>query len=213
VELQFGEWIDALRAGLGLVPPALLAIVLLGGPTAFWLLYHFVVEPRVARMRVLEMAPFWVCANCRSVNDARFARCYRCDAEPAEDELEIIEPEPSGPSRLAPVGPGLSFGASGVPTRPGPGSIPILQPQPSSLESVPRWDTGSDDWDEELEEDRVALPDVAAMTEVIEVPRMRRSVRKPGPIPVGPGRPAVARPRRVAAAGQSGDPGDDPSAA
>jgi hypothetical protein len=213
VELPFGEWIDALRAGLGLVPPALLAIVLLGGPTAFWLLYVFVVEPRVARMRVLEMAPFWVCSSCRSVNAARLARCYRCDAEPAEDELEIIEADPSGPSRLAPVGPGLSFGASGTPARPGPGSIPILQPQPTALEPVPRWDTVSEDWDEELEEDRAAIPDVAAMTEVIEAPRMRRSVRKPGPIPVGPGRPAVARRRRVAAAGQSGAPDDDPSAA
>jgi hypothetical protein len=212
VELPFGEWIDALRAGLGLVPPALLAMILLGGPTAFWLLYHFVVEPRVTRMRVLELAPFWVCASCRSVNDSRLLRCYRCDAEPAEDELEIIEPEPSAPSRLAPVGPGLNLGASGVPTRPGPGSIPILKPQPSSLEPVPRWDTGSDAWDEELEEERAALPDVAAMTEVIEVPRMRRSLRKPGPIPVGPGRPAVARPRRVAVVGQSGDPDDSPAA-
>jgi hypothetical protein len=200
VELPFGEWIDALRAGLGVVPPALLAIVLLGGPTAFWLLYHFVVEPRVARMRVLEMAPFWVCASCRSVNDARLARCYRCDAEPVEDELEIIDAEPSGPTRLTPVGPGLNFGAAPSPSRPGPGSFPILQPHTSAFEP-------------EFEEDRAALPDVAAMTEVIEAPRTRRSARRPGPVPVGPGRPPAAQPRRVAVAGQSGDPDDDPSAA
>lgn len=199
VELPFGEWIDALRAGLGVVPPALLAMVLLAGPTALWLLYHFVVEPRVARMRVLEMAPFWVCASCRSVNDARLAHCYRCDAEPVEDELEIIDAEPSGPTRLTPVGPGLNLGDGAPPTRPGPGSFPILQPHTSSLEQV-------------FEEDRAALPDVAAMTEVIEAPRTRRSARTPAPIPVGPGRPA-ARPRRVAVAGQSRDPDDDPSAA
>jgi hypothetical protein len=201
------------RAGLGHVPPALIAMVLLGGPTALWVLYHFVVEPRVHRMRVLELAPFWVCASCRSVNDSRLVRCYRCDAEPVEDELEIIEAEPSGPSRLAPVGPGLNLGASGTDTPPAPGSIPILQPRPTALEPVSRLDAVSQEWDEELEGDRAALPDVAAMTEVIEVPRMRRSARMPGPIPVGPGRPAVARPRRVAVVGQSGDPDDDPSAA
>jgi hypothetical protein len=205
VELPFEEWIDAMRAGLGLVPPALLAIVLLAGPTALWLLYTFVVEPRVHRMRVLELAPFWVCASCRSVNDSRLARCYRCDAVPVEDELEVIDAEASGPSRLTPVGPGLNFGASGTPTQPGPGSFPILQPRTSSLEP-------------EIEEDLAALPDVAAMTEVIEMPHMRRSARNPGAVPVGPGRPAVARPavarpRRVAVAGQAGDTDDDPPAA
>jgi hypothetical protein len=213
VELPFGEWIDTIRAGLGLVPPALLAVVLLGGPTALWLLYHIVVEPRVNRMRVLEMAPFWVCVSCRSVNDSRLARCYRCDAEPVEYELEIIEAEPSGPGPVAPVGPGLNLGASASAARPGPGSIPILQPRPTASDAVPRWNAVSQEWDEEPEEDRAALPDVAAMTEVIEVPSMRRSARKPEPVPVGPGRPAVARPRRVAVVGQSGAPDDDPPAA
>jgi hypothetical protein len=212
VELPFEEWIDTLRAGLGLVPPAILAIVLLGGPTALWLLYHFVVEPRVNRMRVLELAPFWVCASCRSVNDARLARCYRCDAEPAEDDLEVIDAEPSGPGRLAPVGPGLNLGAAGTAARPGPGSIPILQPH-AALEPAPRRDAVSQEWGGELEEDRAALPDVAAMTEVIEVPRIRRSARTPDPVPVGPGRPAVARPRRVAVVGQSGAADDDTPAA
>jgi hypothetical protein len=186
-------------------------MILLGGPTAFWLLYHFVVEPRVARMRVLERAPFWVCASCRSVNDSRLVRCYRCDAQPLDEELEVVEADPSGPSRLAPVGPGLNLGAPGTSMRPGP--IPILQTQQAAMDTVPRRDTTSEDWDEEVGEDRAALPDVAAMTEVIEVPRMRRSARDPGPIPVGPGRPAVARPRRVAVVGQSRDPDDDSPAA
>jgi hypothetical protein len=211
VELPFGEWIDMLRAGLGQVPPTVLAMILLGGPTAFWLLYHFVVEPRVTRMRVLERAPFWVCASCRSVNDARLVRCYHCDAEPVEDDLEVIESDPAGPSRLAPVGPGLNLGAPGTSVR--PGSIPILQPHPAALNTAPRRDTPVEEWDEELEKDRAALPDVAAMTEVIEVPRRRRSPRQPEPIPVGPGSPAVARPRRVAVVGQSRDPDDDPPAA
>jgi hypothetical protein len=159
----------------------------------------------------LELAPFWVCASCRSVNDARLFRCYRCDAEPVEDELEVIEANPSGPGRLVPVGPGLNLGAPGA-SMP-PGSIPILQAPPVARDTVPFWDTASGAWDAEPEEDRVALPDVAAMTEVIEVPHRRRSGRKPEQIPVGPGGPDVARPRRVAVVGQSRDPDDDPPAA
>ena len=211
MELPFGEWINTLRAGLGVVPPTVLAMILLGGPTAFWLLYHFVVEPRVNRMRVLERAPFWVCASCRSVNDARLFRCYRCDAEPVEDDLEVIEADPAGPTRLAPVEPGLNLGAPATSMR--PGSIPILQPQPAASHTVPRMDTPVEEWDEKVDDDHAALPDVAAMTEVIEVPRRRRSARSSEPIPVGPGRPAVARPRRVAVVGQSRNPDDEPPAA
>jgi hypothetical protein len=69
-------------------------------------------------------------------------------------------------------------------------------------------------WDEDIEEvDRAALPDIAAMTEVMEAPGRRRSARPPSSMPAGPSRPAVARPRRVAVVGQSGDPDDDTPAA
>ena len=215
MQLPIGEWFESLRVGIGLVPPALIAIVLLGGPTAGWLLYHFVVQPRGARSRGFDRARFWVCPSCRSVNDFRLRRCYRCDAQPAGDDLEVIDAQPSGPRRMTPVGPGLNFGA---PT-------PMPRPRPvSSLETpAAGWETGmsawvaevedEEEWDEELEEDRAALPDLAAMTEVIEAPGRRRSARPPTSIPVGPGRPAVARPRRVAIVGQTAEPDDDPPAA
>lgn len=211
MELPIGDWIELARDGIGLVPPTILAMILLGGPTAGWLLYHFVIEPRAARMRVFERAPFWVCTNCRSVNDHRLARCYRCDAEPVEDELELIDAHPTGPSTVAPVGPGLNFGAPATSTQ--PGSIPILATPSAAAETGQGWDSAAEEWDEQGDEDRAALPDVAAMTEVIDAPYRGRSARKPGPIPVGPGRPAVARPRRVAVAGPARDTDDDPSAA
>ena len=46
MQVDIEHWFTALRAGIGLVPPILIAIVLLGGPTAAWLLYRFVVQPR-----------------------------------------------------------------------------------------------------------------------------------------------------------------------
>jgi hypothetical protein len=204
VDVPIGEWIDALRAGIRLVPPPLMAIVLLGGPTAVWLLYHFVVQPRtvrIARLRVYERTAFWVCANCRSVNDYRLVRCYRCDAEPVAEDLEVIDAFPSGPRPLPPVGPGLNLGATAPATRPAP--ILSIEAVSAAMEPV----------EESEEKDLAALPDVAAMTEVIEAPRRRRSARQPGPIRVAPSRPAVARPRRVAVAGTIPDPDDDPPAA
>ena len=58
-----------LLAGLASIG-SIMAIVLLGGPTASWLLYRFVVQPRTARMRLRGIDPsaMWVCANCRSIN-------------------------------------------------------------------------------------------------------------------------------------------------
>jgi hypothetical protein len=215
VDLPFGQWIDALRAGIGLVPPPLIAIVLLGGPTAVWLLYHFVVQPRtarIARLRAYERTAYWVCANCRSVNDYRLVRCYRCEAEPVEEDLEVINAYPSGPRPLTPVGPGLNLGATAPATRPAP--ILTIEAASAVMGPVQPWDSGPEALDEEGEgEDRATLPDVAAMTEVIEAPRRRRAARQPGPIRVAPARPAVARPRRVAVAGTTRDADDDPPAA
>jgi hypothetical protein len=168
--VPIGEWFDYLRAGIGLVPPALIAMVLLGGPTGVWLLYRFVVQPHAARMRANEeghdVPTFWVCPDCRSVNNIRRRWCYRCNAEPYADELELIEPEPPAPPPLIPVGPGL----------PRPRPVADLQMQSAdSGTDTPALETESEEWEEETEEDRAALPDVAAMTEVVAAPGRRRS--------------------------------------
>jgi len=214
LQLPLAEWIDSLRAGIGLVPPALIAMVLLGGPTAGWLLYRFVVQPRTARMRAIERDAFWVCPNCRSVNDFRLTRCYRCDSHPAASDVEVIDAQPDSTRRLTPVGPGLDLGGP----RPLPRPRPISRIETASAgweQVVEPWVARDESWDTELEEaDRAELPDLAAMTEVIEAPGRRRSARPPrSSMPVAPSRPAVARPRRVAVAGQSAQPDDDPPAA
>lgn len=215
MQLPIEEWIESLRIGIGLVPPALIAMVLLGGPTAGWLLYRYVVQPRTARMRAFARATLWVCPNCRSVNDLRLRRCYRCDAQPADEDLELIDAHPSGPRRLTPVGPGAGLDLGGP--------RPMPRPRPVSSLELPSagWETNAsawvaeadEEWEEDLEEDRAALPDIAAMTEVVEAQGRRRALRPPTSIPVGPGRPAVERPRRVAVVGRSGDTDDDPPAA
>jgi hypothetical protein len=209
VQVDVEHWIIALRAGIGLVPPILIAIVLLGGPTAAWLLYRFVVQPRAKRLGSMDASAMWVCPNCRSVNELRMSRCYRCDASRDEEDLEVIDAHPTGPIRLTPVGPGLDLG--------GPAAI---EPRPIS-----RIERADEVWVEEealealqARQDRAALPDVAAMTEVAEAPHGRRVARPPTPVPVGPGhpvgRPAVARPRRavVAGTGRAPDPDDPPAA-
>jgi hypothetical protein len=196
VQFDIGQLIETVRAGIGSIPPVLIAIVLLGGPTAGWLLYRFLVQPRTMRMRGIDPSAMWVCPNCRSVNALRLQRCYRCDALPAEDELEVIDTHPAGPVRLTPVGPGLDLGG------PGPS---VGRPRPiSRIERAPEiWVEQSDEWEgwnteEELSRDRVALPDLAAMSEV--------------PGRSAPSPPAVARPRRAIVAGGSRDPDDSPAA-
>ena len=40
MQVELEHWITALRVGVGLVPPILIAILLLGGPTGAWLLWE-----------------------------------------------------------------------------------------------------------------------------------------------------------------------------
>jgi hypothetical protein len=214
VQVDIEPYIYALRVGIGVVPPVLIAIVLLGGPTASWLLYRFVVQPRKVRMRGNDRTAMWVCASCRSVNDLRMARCYRCDATPDEAELEVIDARPTGPIPLSPVGPGLDLGGHAT-----AGGRPIAR-----IERAPDvWDE-DDAWPEEVAErrERVVRPDVAAMAEVSQAATGGAgsagwTARPSGPIPVGPGRPSitrpgVARPRRAVVAGTATDPDDSPAA-
>ncbi len=198
MQFDIGQLIDTIRAGIGAIPPVIMAIVLLGGPTASWLLYRYVVQPRTTRMRLRGRRPaaLWVCANCRSVNALRLSRCYRCDALPLPGELEVVDTHPAGPVRLTPVGPGLDLGGRGVAAG---------RPRPiSKIDRAPEiWVDQSDEWEgwnteEELEQNRAALPDLAAMTEVPGRPTVSR--------------PAVARPRRAIVAGGSRNPDDSPAA-
>ena len=212
MQIQIGEWLEALRAGIGLVPPALVAVVLLGGPTAGWLLYRFVVQPRARRIAVMNLSAMWVCSKCRSVNELRMTRCYRCDARPDETDLELIDAYPSGPARLTAVGPGLDLGGPGRPMarpRSFDSSAPFDPAAPPHLMGMPYLAVVPDPY---REPDSLTVPDLAAMTEVADVPRRRRSARSPDSEPVGPEKPEVTPPRRAVMAGQTPGPDDPPAA-
>lgn len=87
------EAIESLERSLGQVPTALLAVVFLAGPTLVWLLYRFVVQPRTSRYVGGQTDLYWVCEGCRSANDVRAARCYRCglDHRAIEGDLQVVD--------------------------------------------------------------------------------------------------------------------------
>lgn len=209
MQIEISHWIDLLRAGVGMVPPALIAMILLGGPTAGWLLYRFVVQPRATHRRSLDPTAMWICPSCRSVNALRLVRCYRCDSTRTRGDVELIDTHPAGPTQLRPVGRGLDLGGPGH-----AGARPRPVAQIERAEVI--WAEDTAGWGAE-EEDARALPDVAALPELVEAPGGRRVMRPTGPIPVGPGRPTVTRPaivqpRRVVAAGPTQDPDGTPAA-
>ena len=51
MNIDLSSWLRSIEVGFGLVPGALIAIVLLAGPTAIWLLYRYVAQPRSSRYR------------------------------------------------------------------------------------------------------------------------------------------------------------------
>jgi hypothetical protein len=184
------EFLERLRAGVQVIPPVIIAIVLLAGPTVLWLLFRFVVQPRSARQRAGSLSAMWVCPRCRSVNELRLSRCYRCDAKPEEAELEVIESDPSVPGTLQPVGPGPGLDLGGPEH--------VMARRDPMLTVLPGL---ADDAD-------------GSGTIVPLAPAKRRRKLKAKPIAVGPGKPAVARPRRAIVAGGGGSRGpDDPTVA
>lgn len=141
---EAAQWLENT---VGIVPAALLAIILLAGPTTAWLLYHFVVQPRTSRYVASEVDLLWVCEDCRSANEIRSSRCYSCGLERDEmvGDLRVVDeggivtltadddvvplPTPATADRpLVPVGPGRAREAvegpaairSAVPDDPGP---------------------------------------------------------------------------------------------
>ena len=187
IDIEIGTWLQTVEAGLGLLPSAIIAAVLLGGPTAGWLLYRFVVQPRSSRYRAMDGAAImWVCTACRSVNELRADRCYRCDREPDEADLHIIDPNLGMP---IPMNLPTPSATAGVPVGPGPNDLSAL-PGLTGLAGL-RGVTASDSRPAAVSDDREHIA-------------------------VGPGRPRAARPRRAVVVSRPralGTNPDDPSAA
>jgi hypothetical protein len=99
---------DAILRGLERLPYALIAVVLLGGPTAVWLIARFISPPDAATPEYtgLEIL-LWVCPSCRSLNDDRLEACYACHRlRPAEDAGMFEPAHRNAPGVGIPVGPG-----------------------------------------------------------------------------------------------------------
>jgi hypothetical protein len=106
--------LTAITKALPKLPSALIAAALLGGPTAIWIITRIVRPPSL--IKTAEEPPedlenlLWVCESCRSMNEDRLDRCYRCHlARTAEETPAVIHAAPETAMR-----PGLAVG-SGVP--------------------------------------------------------------------------------------------------
>lgn len=91
------ELIESLQRGLGEIPPVAVALALLAGPTLALIVYRlFSASRRLPIMAGPEVAPFWVCRDCRSVNELRLSRCYRCGTDrDAVEAIEVIVDQPA----------------------------------------------------------------------------------------------------------------------
>jgi len=180
--IELTDAIESVQRTLSLMPPAVLAIVMLAGPTAAWLLYRFAAQPQMRRRAVDGSELLWICESCRSANEIRSSRCYRCAMERDEivgalqivdgDGIVTLSPDDDGESAYPLGQPVMAAAASRPPVAVGPGR--------SRHEPAPQVDPAVEP----------ARPSVA----------------------VGPGKPepvAVRRPRKVVAAGraEARDPG------
>lgn len=176
--------IENLRRSLSLVPPAILAIVLLAGPTAAWLLYRFVVQPRARRLAADGSELLWICERCRSANEVRASRCYRCAMERDEIVGTIQVVDGDGIVTLAP----LEDEATGA----SPVGLPVMAAANTagrpSVAVGPGRSVGAGD------------PPLEAVEALVVGERPTRA-----PVSVGPGDASAARaarPRKVVAAGR-----------
>jgi len=189
IDIEIGTWLQTVEEGIGLLPSAIIAAVLLGGPTASWLLYRFVVQPRSSRYRAVDGAAImWVCTGCRSVNELRADHCYRCDRVPDEADLHIIDPNLGMPipMNLPMTSPTAT---TGLPVGPGTNDLTKL-PGLNGMTGL-RGVTASETRPAAVDGDREHIA-------------------------VGPGRPRATRPRRAVVVGRPralGTDPDDPSAA
>ncbi len=96
MDIDIDASVRALEDGIGLLPGALIAIALLTGPTVAWLLYRFIVQPRTSRYRATQIGALWICGYCRSANDLDSSRCYRCQEDFEDGQIELIDPASGG---------------------------------------------------------------------------------------------------------------------
>jgi hypothetical protein len=133
--IDFSSLVTSLQDGLREIPPVVIALALLAGPTAALIGYRLIgMARRTPTSPDTGVAPLWVCQGCRSVNELRLSRCYRCGLEGnTADEIEVILHQPSGPPAPFEVPAGSPFAARAAEVQQRPG-IPVM------AEPAPSWD-------------------------------------------------------------------------
>ncbi len=208
MDIEIEAWWHSIEAGIGLLPSALIAVALLAGPSAAWLLYRFAVQPRTSRYRVTQMGALWICAGCRSANELGSSRCYRCSQEFDDTQLEVIDSVPGGSITILPPAVSAVPRHPDLPTEPrpaiaaagrdpvavGPGKPKVRASKPKVGSSKPK--VGSSE------------PQVGSSK-----PKVGSSKPKVGsskPKAERPGAAKVDRPRRPVAAGRSAPKPSEP---
>ena len=144
---------ESITHGVSKLPSAVVAAVILGGPTAIWLITRFVNPPDLRKKEVVAVEErLWLCGACLSINEDRLEHCYRCNqARAAESVPVVINTGQPAPRIGVAVGPGMTdglpspgwlggtFNVATLPTqarpRPEPVTvpatpIPMLRPEP-----------------------------------------------------------------------------------
>ncbi len=124
--MDLNGMVESLQRGLTGIPPIAYALMLLAGPTAALIGYRLIVAAhRSTTSTRAEAAAFWVCQSCRSVNELRLSRCYRCAIErDSTDEIEVVVEQPAGRPITAPVPAGSPFAALAATANPHPAQAP-----------------------------------------------------------------------------------------
>jgi hypothetical protein len=88
-----GDVLDAIQVGLSEIPPAVLLLGLLFGPTLAWIGYRLYVAPRSERPQADHDDLFWICPECRSANEVGRRRCYLCqtDRDAIDGAIRVVD--------------------------------------------------------------------------------------------------------------------------
>ncbi len=133
---------ESLQRALAQIPPVAVALGLLAGPTLLFVGYRLIwITRRMQTGPEPEAEPFWVCHDCRSVNELRHPHCYRCGvARDAGGELEVIVEQPSGPPASFDVPAGSPFAAIAANPRQVEGrgiGVPVMGDPASPTDAIP----------------------------------------------------------------------------
>jgi len=144
---------NSILEGLSKIPPGLFAAVLLGGPTAIWLIIQFGHPPDGRKHEATAMDEFlWVCAWCRSINEDTRDSCYSCHrSRTGQDVPGVAQPRPT------PVAAPGTWVAPGIGIAVGPGRRAEPQPSGSWLGAERVGAARPDEESPELEREPVAV--------------------------------------------------------